>query len=208
MVCLTDENLAGSLVLHLGVALQAKIRVALRQHLPIDRAVRFMTDRATFPQRLMFEYERACLIPMAVSAVLVHSSHGQSACRFEDVGAVGIMALHAVHPAFEDGMMLRQIELSSRVQVALKTGGGVFARIHDELAASAAAFDMFAPWPVAGFAATFTFEERSLDVHAAVRTGRKHPRDVRVAVVTGLVADISGSWNFGWCDNRFLECAA
>lgn len=58
--------------------------------------------------------------------------------RFEDVRAVRVVALHAIHPVFEHGMVLRQFELRMHIDVAGKARLRLPARIHDEPAASAA----------------------------------------------------------------------
>ncbi len=54
------------------------------------------------------------------------------------------MTLDTIHPAFEDRMMLRQVELGVRLEMAVEAGRGVFARIHDKFPAPAAAGDVFA----------------------------------------------------------------
>src|SRR5258706_10084667 len=89
---------------------------------------------------------------MTLGAIYVEARHGKSARRFHDVHAMRVVALDAVHFAFDDGMMLREVEFGMCFQVALKTGGGVLAGIDDELAASAARHDVFAGGAVAGFA--------------------------------------------------------
>jgi len=75
--------------------------------------------------------------------------------------------------------------------MASETGRWVFARIHNELPAAPACGDMFAPWPVAGFAPAQAFQLRPFKIEARVRTGWKNASDVRVTLVTGLVPGIS-----------------
>jgi hypothetical protein len=57
--------------LHLRVAFQAKIRIALDQQFPIHRPMWIVTHRASFPQRFMLENKRPRLFPMALGAILV-----------------------------------------------------------------------------------------------------------------------------------------
>lgn len=136
-------------ILHLGVALQAKVVIPLDQQLLAHRAVRGMTNGATLPERLMFENERTRLVSVASAAGLVSPSHRQPCGRFLDVMTVRIMARNATQLPFNHRMMKRQVQLSMRRKVALVTNRGVFAWIDDELAAAASAADVQAARAVA-----------------------------------------------------------
>src|SRR6266404_3409791 len=92
--------------LHLRVALEAEVGIAFDEHLAIDRAVRIVANGAAFAQGLMLEDKRPSLLAMALRAILIEPRHGQPARGLGDVGAMRIVALHAIHVAFEDGMML------------------------------------------------------------------------------------------------------
>ena len=111
-----------------------------------------MADHATLTHGLVLKRERTGLLAMTLGAGFVHARHGESAFGFENVSAVGIVALHAVHPVFHDGMMVRQVELGVGFQMALKTGLRRFARV-DNGVARAARLIVKAPGTVAGFAA-------------------------------------------------------
>src|SRR5437773_7224458 len=117
----------------------------------------------------MLEHERPCLLAMTLGTVLVQPRHRQSAGRHENVGAMRIMALHAVHAAFQDRMVLRKAELSVDVQVTLETGGRVSPRVDDELAAATTCFDVLAAGAMAGLAAGLAGQFRALKMQAAVR---------------------------------------
>src|SRR5947209_7813296 len=117
----SDKDLARG-TLHLCMTFQAKIRITLDQQLPIHRTMWVVTDSAAFPQCLMFENKWPGLFTMTLSTTLVESCHRQTAARFENVAPVRIMTLDAIHPPFNDRMMLRQIEFSMGLQMALKTG--------------------------------------------------------------------------------------
>lgn len=123
--------------LHLHMALETKIVVTFGQKLPVDRAVGIVTGDATVAQRFMLKNERTALLAVTLRAALVEARHGQAAGRLHNVVPVGIMALDAVHDSFNDWMMLRKFELRMNIQMALKTGTGIFTRIHDEPAAPA-----------------------------------------------------------------------
>jgi len=147
-----DKNLAARLVLNLRVAFKAKIRVALQEQLAVNRTMRIMADGATLPQRFVFEYKRPRLLAMALGTRFIEPRHGEAARRLENVPSVRVVALNAIHPAFDDRMMLRQIELGLSFQMALETDVRGFARIDDEFPASAARLDVFAARTVAGLA--------------------------------------------------------
>ena len=50
---------------------------------------------------------------------------------FENVRPVRIVALHAIHPLLQHGMMVRQSELRVHLYMALKAGRRLPARIDD-----------------------------------------------------------------------------
>jgi len=126
------------------VAFEAKIRIALHQQFPVDRAVRVMAHGAALAQGLMLENHGTRLFAMALRAALIESGHGQAFPRFENVGAVWVMTLHAIHAIIDHRMTLRQIEFGAGLKMALKARGGVFAWIYDKSASSSADFDVFA----------------------------------------------------------------
>ena len=189
---LADVNLASAhaRALDLGVAPQAKIGIAVDQQLAIDGAVRTVANGAPFTQRFMLEHERLGLLPVTLRAVLIQPRHGQSGGGPENVGAVRIVALHTIHAAFENGMVLGQAELAVDVEVALEAGGGIFARVDDEFAAAATGLDMLAARAVAGFATALALEHGVLHVDARVRAGGKVPHVGGMTIDASLVADI------------------
>ena len=158
--------------LDLGVATQTEIRIALCKQLSIQRSVRAVANSATFAQRLVLENHGPRLFAMTLRAAFVPAGHGQAGLGFEDVSAVRIMALHTIHPPFNDRMMLRQVKLALNVDVALETSGRVLARIDDEFGPPAR-LDMFAAGAVAGFATGAARHGVSARISARMRTGRK-----------------------------------
>jgi hypothetical protein len=203
MIHVADVNLPACR-LHLCVAAQAEIRVALGQHLLIDRAVRDMADDAAFTHCLMFKHKRAGLIAMTLRAAFILPRHSEPACGFEDVIAMRVMALHTVHVAFDDRMMLWQVKFCVDVKMTQKARGWIFARVYDE-AGTAAGLDVFTARTVAGFAARLASHCRIAGMNSSVRTGRKFSDNVLVAVCAGLVADkmcagnLQRGYNDVWC---------
>lgn len=157
--------------------------------------MRIVTDCAAFAHRFMLENKWSRLFAMTLRATLVQPGHCQSAGRFEDVAAVGVVALNAIHPAFNEGMMLRLAKFSFGLQMALETSVRIFAGVYDEFAAPPANFNVFAARTMAGFASRLAAELRVIDMDPRMRAGRKNPRDVGVAFAASPVADISCAWN-------------
>ena len=102
---------------------EAKVGITLCEHRPIHGSMRLVTDNATFAHRLVFESKRARLFAVTGGAGFIHARHRQPALGFESVAAVRIMALHAVHPVFQNGVMLRQLEFRMRRKMAFEAGG-------------------------------------------------------------------------------------
>lgn len=183
--------------LHLRMASKAEICIALGQHLRVYRTVRRVANDAAFTQRFMLEHERSRLIAMALGALLVAPRHGEATSWFHNLFAVRIVTLHAIHSAFDDRMVLRQIEFRVDLEMALKTGGRIFAGVNDEFASPAAALDMFAPRSVTRLAPARANHLRVFDMHSRVRAGRENPRVVRVTFSANFVADVFGAFNLG-----------
>lgn len=191
--------------LNLGMAFQAEVIVALDEQLGVDRAVGMMASQAAFTQRFVFVDKGPGLFPVALPARLVQPGHGQPSGRLEDVPPVRIVALDAVHVLLDDRMMMGQLELGVRIQVALKARGGIFTRIHDELAAAAAGRHVPAARAVARFAAGHTRPFRIVFIKPAVRAARKTSGNVRVAIYAGGVPNKGGAFDVRRCGDGAIE---
>ncbi len=143
----------------------------------------------------MFKNERARLGFMTLCATLILLRHRESAGRFQDVAAVRIVAVHAIHVTFDDQMMLRQIKFRVDVEVTLKTRLGIFAGIDDELRRAAGA-DVFAARTMTGFATALAGHRGVFKMQPRVRAHRKFADDIRVAISAGLIADKMSAGNF------------
>ena len=138
---------------------------------------------------------------MAFGAVLVQAGEGQAAGRFHDVCAMRVVTLNAIHSSFDHGMMLRQVEFGMGLQMALEAGGGILARVDDELAAPAAGLGVFAARPMAGFAAGLAAHFGVLDMDAGVRAGSESARDIGMAIKADAIADIGSARYFRRSDD-------
>ncbi len=109
VIGVADVNVTGGNVwgLHLRVAAQAKIRIIFDEQFPVDRTVRAVANGAAFAQRFVFKNKRARLRLMTLRAALILRRHRESACWFENIAAVRIVAVGAIHVALDEGMMLR-----------------------------------------------------------------------------------------------------
>ncbi len=166
-----------------------------------------MTRRAAFAQSWMFEYVWFCLFAVAIGTRFVHACHGKAAVRFHDVHTVRIVALDAVHFAFEDGVVLRQVEFNIGGNVALETGFGLFAGIDDKSASAGS--HVFASRAVARFAALLARHFRVGYADARVRTRWKDASDLVMAISTSFVADVSRAFDLRRGDDGapFETCA-
>jgi hypothetical protein len=114
-----------------------------------------------------------------------------------------IVALHAIHVAFDDGVMLRQIKFRVHIRVALETRARIFAGIYNHSPPAYA--HMFAPWAVAGFA---TGALRKFDIvlaEASVRAHRERARNIRVTIDARRVADKMRARHMRRRDDRALK---
>jgi hypothetical protein len=150
---------------------------------------------AAFAHGRVFEDVGFGLFAVAVAARFVDAGHGQAAVGFHDVEPVWIVAVDTVHVAFKHGVVLRQVELGVDGEVALETGVGLFARVDDELATTAAGGDVFAAGAVTGFAALLAGHLCVGQVESGMRAGREGSRDVSMAISAGFVADVSGAFD-------------
>jgi hypothetical protein len=105
--------------------------------------MRLVARRAAFAQSFVLKDETAGLLAMATRALFVQSRHGQAARRFHDIAAMRIVALHAVHLPFANGMMLGQVEVSVNFEMTCEARLRIPARVDDEFA-SATRGDVFA----------------------------------------------------------------
>jgi len=183
--------------LHLGVTAKAKIGIAFDEHFLVDGAVRTVADDATFSQRDVLKDKWPSLVSMALGATLIPPGHGQPAGGFHDVRAVRVVALDAIHAAFEDRVALGKVELPLNIQVALKTRRGILTWIDDEFfgAAQARRGDVFAAGAVTGFAPALA-GHGGLGMNSRVRAGGKFSHNFGMTIHTSFVADKMRSGNF------------
>ena len=172
----------------LRVALQAEIKIALDQQLRIDRPVRAMANGATFTKRGMLEHKRPGLLPVALGAGFVDARHSQAAGRFENIAAMGVMALGAVHFLLGQRMMLRQMEFGLRGPMTFVTGRRIPSRVYDVLPRPGVGH-VQAGRAMAGFATGQANGARAFQPDARVGAGGKHPANVRMAFGAGFIAD-------------------
>lgn len=208
VINLADEQAAGR-ALRLRVAFEAEVGVALDEQFVVNRAVRVVTHDAAFTHGLVLENKRPRLIAMAGGTGLVQLRHCQSAGGFHDVVPMRVVALDAVHLAFDDGMMMRQAEFGVRANMAAEAGFGGFAGIDDELvAALPAGLDVLAGGAVAGLATVLGGFTGRADEDTGMRAGGKLLCDGRMAVGTGLVAGKGRAFDVQRLDHRARDGGA
>lgn len=199
-----DENFTAA-KLRLRMTFEAKVGIVLREQFPVHRAVRVMANRAAFPQRFMLEDKSPRLFAVTLAAAFIPPRHGQPPRRLEDVAAMRIVALRAIHSALQDRMMLRQIEFGLRLKVTLHAGGRVLSRVDDESPSAAPSLDVFAAGSMTGFTTGLARQLGSFEVNARVGACRKPTRDVGMALEACFVADIRSAGNVRRRDHRLAN---
>src|SRR5689334_23131995 len=135
--------------------------------------MRAVANGTTFAHCLMLEDKRPGLVAMTLSTRLIKSRDAEPTSGFHDVRAVRVMALHAVHLAFDYRVVLRQREFRVRLKMALKAGSGIFAGVQNELPFTTTHFDVLAARTVARFASAWSNARVGSELHTGVRAGRE-----------------------------------
>jgi hypothetical protein len=107
---------------------------------------------APFPQRLVFEHMRACLLTVTLQTgvILPRDEH---AFGLEDILPMRIVAISAIHPSFFNRVVVLEIEQRFFLEMALETWFRISARVNDKRAATAACLHMKAASAMTRFAA-------------------------------------------------------
>ena len=129
------------------------------------------------------------LLAMTARTGVIPAREEQARRRLANVPSVRVVALHAIHLPLRHRMMMRQPKLRLRLDMTRETCRRILARIHDGPPASAAQFDMPAAWTVTRFTARLPGEPQIVLVKPRMRTRRKRPRNVRVAIRATAVPD-------------------
>ena len=184
--------------LNLRMAFKAEIQVALDQQFGVDAPVWVVAGRASLAHGRVLKDKGPGLLPMALGARFIPACHRQATGRFEDVVAMGIVTLRAVHLFLQDRVVLGEVKFRLFLAMAFETGGGVFARIDDEFASPATARHMQARGSVARFAARLPERADVFELDSGVGAGRKDTGNAFMALDTTLVADERRAWDGGW----------
>src|SRR5437879_2720737 len=112
MIYVSNINLPAGQVpaLHLGMAPKAQVQVALDEQLGVKRAVWVVAHWAALAQRRMLEHEWPGLLAMALCAPFIETPHRQTSARFEDIAAMRVMALNAIHSVLRHRVMLGELK--------------------------------------------------------------------------------------------------
>jgi hypothetical protein len=191
-----DKNLSRDLLLEM--AFQAEGRIALREHALIHGTMWLVTDEATFARRFVFVNVGPALDSVTLKTGLI-LSHERSAAGDDRVALMGIMTISAVHFAFEDGMMVRQIELAPLVQMAVEAGFRGFPRI-DYRGTRSPRLVMDAARAMARFTAHVEGVGAGRSEFGVRRSGEV-TRNILVALSAALRADELGAWDCGRRDD-------
>jgi len=132
VVAATNEELSGRCLL-LEVALEAKIRVSLNQHLVIHRSVGLVASGAALPDGFVFKDKGAALGDMTASTG-VGLTRERKRATFYGITLMRVVAIAAGYFTRNNGMAVRQVEFSAYIQVTLETDFWRFVGINDGIA--------------------------------------------------------------------------
>ena|ERR1022692_197982 len=195
----TAESVADCLAL--CVTPQTKVGISVHEHFPVYGTVGVVAADAALTQCVMLEDNRQRLFAVTLRAAFIEPSHRESAGGFENVAPVRIVALHAIHVAFDHRMVLRQMKFRLDVEMTLETGRRVLAGVDYEFAATTTRLHVQAARAVTGFASALAGHRRAFKMHSRMRAGRKDADVIRVAFGANVVADVGCSRYFRRSEN-------
>ena len=196
MIGLADQQRRG-FELHLRVASQAEVRVTLGEEFFVDRAVWLMAGGAAVLHRFVGEDEMTRLVAMTGDALLILAGQGNSVGLLENLAAVRIVAIDAVHLPLQHGVMLRQPEIAVLARMAIQAGLRVFAGIENQGRSGFRCLNVEASGAVTGFAAARFRPRRILREKPGMNAVRIVPDEVLVTVGAAFVADELGAFDPG-----------
>ena len=115
-----------------------------------------------------------------------------------------IVALHAIHFVFENGVVMRQLKLSVRLEVTLKTRGGIFSRIDDE--STPGRGDVFARRAMTRLATRSARQFFLIEMNSRMNAAWKFLGNRRMAIGASFVANVSRAGNFQRNHNGRIRC--
>ena len=197
----TDQNLS-RVKLHLRMASQTKLRVSLNEHFVVDGSVRLMARCASVLHPFVDKHKGARLFAMTLRTLLVLPSKAESACLFENVSPMGIMAVDAVHLSFKDGVVLRKAKLRMFLLMAVQARLRVSAGVVDKDRFATPSLYVLATRSVARFTTAYFVKVCFFLEEPRMNAAGKLSRDFCVAVFTLLVAHIVSTLDLGRNDHR------
>lgn len=210
MVDLADEQLAGLTCRprSLSMATKAEIVVRLPEHLRIRRAMHVVANDTALTKRLVLKDKRLGLLLMAFGAGLIPLGHRESACRFEDLFAMGIVAIDAVHLAFDNRVAMRELKTCPDPAMALKACLRILAGIDNRFLPIASGIDMLAAGAMAQLASDRAGLLRAFHSDLGVSAFGKVIRVAGVAMTALRIADEGGSGSLGRHHDRPIDRGA
>jgi hypothetical protein len=107
----------------------------------------------------------------------------------EDIRAVGVVTLDAIHPLLKHGMMVGQLELSVDIEMTVEAGVGRAAGIDNEFSAAPPCLDVQAARAMAGFTSSSLTARDALNVESHMGAGGKDAREVGMTIEARFVTD-------------------
>ena len=189
----------------LCVTLETEITISLNQEFGVGRSVRIVASGAAFTQRLMLIDVDPALLSVTGHTGFIDTGHRKSCRRFHNVQSMWIMTLDAVHFSFHHRVVIGQMELALSLQMALKAGLRIVARVGDELPSAAPGCDMETPGSVARLTSMQISRLRSWDLNLGVATHPKRTRNIGMTFEAGLIANETRARHVGRNNHRALN---
>ena len=130
MVGVADVN-ATVRFLFLEMAFKTERGVTFRQQALVNRPVWRVARDAAFANGLVLVNKRAALFGVTLQTGVIHTEQSQAAsleclwqarpAALDGATLVGVVAVHTTHLAFEDRVVMRELEFGPDLQVALET---------------------------------------------------------------------------------------
>ena len=186
---------AARLRLLLEVAFQTKIRVPLRQHLVVDRAMRIVAGGAALANRFMFENKRPALRSVTLRARVRIGRHGEWSPRC-GLASVRIMAIAAAHFPVANRMSMLQLKTTFHFEMAGEANFRITVRVDDGVA-RAAGLIVQAAGAMAAFASD-VFRVGAVRHHPRMGGAREMFVHFRVALGAGFRSYKFRAGNIRW----------
>lgn len=167
--------------------------------------MRRMANGTTFAQGFMGKGGDPSLSSMTGGAGFIRACPENSGGRFENIHAVGIVALDAVHAPLDYRMMSWQVKLSLGFEMTAKTGLRLFSWIENKAPAPAPGLNMLAARSMAALAAGQSLKPGTIHLQMCMRTRSETANVGRMAINAPVVPHVDRPGNIERLHDRLFK---